>query len=749
MNEQNIYQGTNAELPPGGGGGSGGVPSGGLNPVNLLRIVLRRWVTVVLLTIAGVLGGILYTQLVPPVYKAHAELEMSVRRPRVINNDAVFEDNSASRDTDAIFNTRFAKFRSPAMERLASDEYIKRYPDQMGKGSVNGSTVGRYTLAKWIRDDVNWSKVPDANIVRVSHESSDPEFSAQLVNVLTHCAGVLMMQENQALSDEAVKWLISQVEDQRASLEDVEKQLAAIREELQLDSLQQRKTALGQSLVSVSQEKEELISRLASRKTVYEFVAGLKDTDPNLEMLPTGLPKEEQLNELIRVWRSANDELLLVADRYTELHPEHRKAAEKEVRARSRLEQFIELSSRAVLNEIELLEKQEKQVDDRIEAMKSEALELEQKLMVGMQQLQRLERKRDAADNAYQNMLRRMEEARLSADENMAYTKVIRDATVPYIPIRPRKVRVLVLSIFLGMFAGSGLAILMAFWSDKIAEVNDLKMLGLNVLGTIPTQKKVDSRGELATIGLRDKFDHIVEIFSGINALICSDRYLEQSRMLLVCSVFPGEGKTVTACNLAISSALNGMRTLLIDGDLRRPQLVNIFNIPEEHPSLLEWLSNGEARLSHGQLISKDIIENLDVITSRPVKDVNPAELLGRGQLTELLIWAREHYERIIIDSPPLGPVGDALVLANHADSLIVISRIGKTRRRALKFALARFQELEVPVLGCIANDVPHSLSGLFGGAEGYGYGYGYSGSYKAHWRVPVAVALLCAEELS
>ena len=195
----------------------------------------------------------------------------------------------------------------------------------------------------------------------------------------------------------------------------------------------------------------------------------------------------------------------------------------------------------------------------------------------------------------------------------------------------------------------------------------------------------------------------------------------------------PGEGKTISACNLAISSALNGARTLLIDGDLRRPQLVNIFNLDEEHPSLLEWLSNGEQTLEHNQLVFKGIIDNLDVIVSRPLKEINPAELLGRGRLAELLDWARKNYDRIIIDSPPLGPVGDAQVLANQADSTIIVSRLGKTRRRGLKFALSRFREIDAYVLGCIANDVPHSLVGLFGGAEGYGYGY--DGSYKPYGR--------------
>lgn len=729
MDARNIYQGGVGYQ--GSPANHGEVPSsGGLDPMNLLRIVLRQWKTVLLLALLGGLAGVLYTQFSTPIFVADAELEMSVRRPRVINNDAVFEDNNGGRDADAIFNTRFAKFKSPAMERLAAQEFLKQRPEKTT--SKSGSEIGPYTLASWIQH-VSWYKDPSANIVHVSFENSDPEFAAKLVNVLTYCAGVLMIQENQALSDEAVKWLITQADEQRDSLEEVERQLANIRNELRLDSLEQRKAALGQSLVSVSQEKETLISKLASRKTIYNFISGLKDTDPNLEMLPSGLPKEEQLNELILAWRTANNELLNIADRYTDIHPEYRKAAENERRARGRLEQFIDLASKSVLNEIDLLEKQVKQVDERIDTVKSEALELDQLLESGTQRLQSLERKRDAADDAYQTMLKRMEEARLSADENMAYTKVIREASVPRIPVRPRKIRAIALSVFLGVLAGSVLSILIAFWTDKIASVNDLKALKLNILGTIPSQKKMISREDLATIGLRDRFSHIVEIFAGINALISSGKYVDLTKVILISSVMPGEGKTVSACNLAISSALNGSRTLLIDADLRRPQLVNVFGISAEHPSLLEWLSNGENSFRHDQLVSAGIIENLDVITSRHLQDINPAELLGRGRLAELINWAREHYDRVIIDSPPLGPVGDAHVLANQSDSIIMVSRIGKTRRRGLKFALARFNEIDAYVLGCIANDVPHSLSGLFGGAEGYGYGYGYGGNYKSY----------------
>lgn len=734
MNNQNmenggVYQAGGTPLPVAqrAKGHSGGINL--LDPLALLRMVMLHWLTVLLLVVCGGLAGVLYIQKATPLYKAESAIEMSIRRPRVINNDAVIQDYSLIRDEGVVFNTRFEKFKSPAMERLATGEYFKRYPEDEAKGNEKG--ISKQRLASLIRD-VIWKKDPTANIVRVSYYSSDPQFAARLVNVLSHCAGLLMQQENQAISDEAVKWLVTQVEDQRQELEQVEGDLARVRDELKLDSIEQRKNTLAQALISVSGEKESLISTLASRKTVYQYVLELKKTDPNLEMLPTGLPKEEQLNELLRNWRAANDELLLAAGHYTKIHPEYRKAAEKEQRARDRLEQFIDVAAKAVQNEIDLLEKQLDQVDERIARMEKEALNLELQRVSGMQRIQRIERKRDAADNAYQAMLRRMEEARLSADENMAFTKVIRDAEVPILPVSPNKPKVLVLSVFLGGLLGAVFVVILSVLTDKIESVTDLKAYGLNLLGAVPPQKNVESRGELATLGLRDKFSAIVEVFAGINAQFCSGKYAGKTRVVVLSSAMPGEGKTVSACNLAICSAMNGSKTLLIDGDLRRPQIANIFSIGEDHLSLLEWLSRGDAAGSVNELISRDVIENLDVVSSRPMKDVNPAELIGRGQLIQLLSWAREHYDRVIIDSPPIGAVGDAQVLANLSDAVILVSRIGKTRRRAFRFSLAKFEDIDAYLVGCIANDVPHSLAGKFSGAEGYAYNSRYGG-YKPY----------------
>jgi capsular exopolysaccharide synthesis family protein len=706
------------------GGEPGSEDEEGIDLLKLVRILLRRWYTVLIFLIIGGLSAFLYINTATPIYKAEAELEMSVRRPKVIESQAVYDDASSVRDTDIIINTRFAKFRSPTMEEMAIAEYFKRVPE----GPLKAEKIQDI-----LRENVTWSKDRKANIVRVTAEYDDPKVAAQLVNVLTYCAGTLMIQENQDQSDGAVQWLRDQVEEQRASLDKVEQQLSNLRKEVQLDSLQQRKSALGEALNEVAAERSQVQSRLESRKAIYEFVVELNETQQDLAKLPTGLPKEAELNRLMTDWREAQYNLEQVEDIYTKEHPERMRLAKEEERARERVDEFITIAGESVKNEIRLLERQLAQLDRRVEQMEAQSVQLEMSVVSGEQKLQSLERRREAADDAYSAVLKRMEEARLSADENTAFIKIIRNAEIPKDPIRPRKLIILALGLMVGTGLGTIMAFLMEFWTDKIVLVSDLRELGLNIIGTIPTQKKVESRGDLATIGLKDKFSHVFEIFCGINTLLSSRRYQEQTHVMLVCSVMPGEGKTISACNLAISSAMNDTKTLLIDGDLRRPRLANVFEISEEHPSLLEWLSSTDEALDLEHLVNSDVHANLDVITSRPSRQTNPAELMGRARLTELIDWARKNYDRVIIDSPPIGLVGDTQALANQADSVVVVSRLKQTRKRSLKFALGRLTELDATVVGCIANDVPHSLAGMFQGGGDYSYGYGGNGSYKPY----------------
>ncbi|MDZ8117763.1 polysaccharide biosynthesis tyrosine autokinase [Pontiella agarivorans] len=719
--------------PPGDPAGPYGAPhqpaplnlkgSGGLKPMRLLFMVLRRWYVPVIFGVLGILVGIIRAIFAVPVYQAKAEIEMSIQRPQFIQTEVNLEEGGGTLSEDVIFNTRFAKFGSPAMEEIASEVYFSKYSKEEYLQRTAWSGV--QDLAYWVRQ-VGWYKQGNANIVHVSFRCPDPEFAAQLVNVMIESAGLLMERDNKELSDGAVKWLVDQTEVLRKELEGVELELADKRQAFQITTLEQRRESLGAILADLEAQKAGLENQLALRQTEYNYLSEWEESGRSIETLPTGLPKEQQLYELLGTWQTALDEFQRVSEKYTQKHPRYQEAKRAEERALARLDQFIEVSWKAIQNELTLLKTKIGQMQGRVVKIETELRDLDKKIADGKRKLLKLERKRDTAEASYRSVLQRTENTRLAAEQDTAFVKVLREAAVPRIPIAPDKKKIVIITVFLFGVLGAGLAVAMEFLMNRVGSVTDLKDLGLHVLGILPRESKYMTRADIAKSGIVDSFGAMVEVFVGINGYILSEKFKEQSEVLMVSSAGPGEGKTISSCNLAISLARNGLKTLLIDADLRRPQVGNIFEIPSEHPSLLEWLSSRHEGMEHRQLVSHNMIENLDVITSRPLKNVNPAEMLGRKELAELVEWARSEYDRVIIDTPPIGPVGDGVVLASYVDSVIVVSRVGKTNMRSLKSMLSRLLEVDVLILGCIANDVPYSLAGKFSGAEGYGYGHSY-----------------------
>ena len=188
--------------------------------------------------------------------------------------------------------------------------------------------------------------------------------------------------------------------------------------------------------------------------------------------------------------------------------------------------------------------------------------------------------------------------------------------------------------------------------------------------------------------------------------MLDSAQYRARSTVILVASSVPEEGKTITSSNLAIACAKNGQRVLLIDFDLRRPRMVGIFPMPPEGRGLLDYLSSSGADTSPAELAYATGCPNLTVIASRPVKGASPAELVGSRRVTELLTWARQHFDRVVIDAPPLGLVSDALVLAGLSDCVLVMARPDISRKQATLHTIRRFREAGISLISAVINDI-------------------------------------------
>ena len=226
---------------------------------------------------------------------------------------------------------------------------------------------------------------------------------------------------------------------------------------------------------------------------------------------------------------------------------------------------------------------------------------------------------------------------------------------------------------------------------------------GLKVLVNIPHVES-KSRREIATASLLQRFSEVAEAFACLRSLLDSQAYKNQSKVILVASSLPAEGKTTTCCNLATAFARSGQRTLLLDFDLRRPRIAGIYPMPPGARGLLDYLSGSSTAME--ELAYATDCSNLSVIASRPVTEASPAELMGGTKVEALIIWARANYDRVILDGPPLGLVSDSLVLAGLSDCVLVVARPSISRKRAVRHTVQRFRDVGVGAIAGVMNDV-------------------------------------------
>jgi capsular exopolysaccharide synthesis family protein len=174
-----------------------------------------------------------------------------------------------------------------------------------------------------------------------------------------------------------------------------------------------------------------------------------------------------------------------------------------------------------------------------------------------------------------------------------------------------------------------------------------------------------------------------------------------KNKSFIISSSFPAEGKSITCANIAITLAQNANRVLIIDADLRKPTQHKIFRVDNSHG--LSTILVGFDKL--GEAIHKDVDKNLDLITSGPIPP-NPSELLGSNRMDVLLDKLNEFYDYIVIDTPPINVVTDAIVLAPKTAGVALVSRQKVTTYDEIKKALDAIEFAKVKVLGIIVNDI-------------------------------------------
>jgi len=692
---------------------------GSLDPFRLLRVLRKKWLTVLLVLVFAGIAATYYLLTTPKVYQATSMVELSVRRPRIMTQQAaVIEDPSAGSQSEEIFNTRLEKFKGRVMREAAITRFRKQHPEcKLQDGELNG-LFGSLNLALLRR----------TRLVKIEFSHTDPQFAADFCTAFTEAAEASVYDENRIASDAAVIWLETQCVNQRAEVEKADASLLKYRQENKIDVLESQRKTVDNALMDFNKVLVELEGDEAKERDLLATLSAVELKPENAGKLPSSIPRGDEIKAAMDKWTVALAERDALLSKYTAKHPEVQAKDGVVAMFRGQALDALNRAKATAASNLELFKKQAESLRQKKADQAKLASELELQIVERRTHLTALERTRDACDTAYRGILGRIQEARMAADENTATVKIVERPSVPEKPVKPKPVRIIALAILLGLMGGIALALVTDTMEDHVTGPHDFDVeAGIKVLAMVP-HVKAGERRDIATASLNQRFSQITEAFAGLRSMLDSAQYKDHSKVILVASSIPAEGKTITSCNLAIACAKNGQKVLLIDFDLRRPRLVGILSMPPEGRGLLDYLSDTGAETAPAALAYATECPNLSAIASRPVKGASPAELVGSKKVVELLKWARENFDRVIIDAPPLGLVSDALVLGGLSDCVLVMARPETSRKRATLHTIHRFREAGLRLIAAVINDVDFAK-----GSPYNTYSYHYYGHYQSY----------------
>jgi len=276
---------------------------------------------------------------------------------------------------------------------------------------------------------------------------------------------------------------------------------------------------------------------------------------------------------------------------------------------------------------------------------------------------------------------------------------VVEKAKTPMFPSSPNKKRNILLGIMVALFGGIGLTFFVEYLDNTIKSPDDAEeRFGVPVIGMINHFK--DRKKTVETAVLETPRSSIAESFRALRAALMLSTAEHPPKRVLVTSMSPGEGKTTMAANLAVTLANSANRVLLVDGDLRKPRIHEIFDL-DNSKGLATYL----AGTSDEKIINTAPHENMGIITAGPTPP-NPGELLGSQKMKDLLKVISEKFDFIIFDSSPILAASDSLVMSNLLDGTIIVSRAGKTSYEVMNRGLRSLSGVNAHILGMAINAV-------------------------------------------
>ncbi|RMH12680.1 MAG: polysaccharide biosynthesis tyrosine autokinase, partial [Gemmatimonadetes bacterium] len=576
----------------------------------------------------------------------------------------------------------------------------------------------------------------DAGIVTVRYESSDTLLVHEVPNRLAASFISRRQRIQKTEASSTVRFLEDQIDTLARQLAAAEERLVAFREEGQVVSIEAEANAQVTELARLQADRNAIdAERSALQELMDEIDREATTADPagpspyrRLLSFPT-LLKNQSTSELLRSLTEVENQRSVLLQRRT--------MADDDVQQFTQRIRELEAQLRTVATTyLQGLTNQVQSYDQTLEQFAAQLEVIPQKQV----QLARLEREEKVLSELFTLLQTRLKEAQIAQAVEDASIRVVDPAILPSEPIKPKTVLNIALGLILGMMLGVGLAFTREHMDDTVHTREDLVEAtgGAPIMGMIPRIRQRGLRpsktsaaangashlGERLVAG-RDPRNPVSEAYRSLRTNITFSNPDRPPKTIVFTSPLPQDGKSTSAANLAITLAQQGTRVLLVDADLRRGVLNNVFDLPRE-PGLSDVIT-GQAKLSEALRVV-DLGESgrmhfLPTGTLPP----NPAELLGSERMKTLLRHLEEQFDAIILDSAPLTVVTDAAVLGTNAEGVLLVARANVTERGAIRYSVDQLKHVRAPILGVVLNDIDFRRDSRYSSSYGrYGYYYQY-----------------------
>jgi polysaccharide biosynthesis transport protein len=694
-------------------------------------ILKRRWLvsSIVMLSVFGVTAFVTYTT--KPVYQSEGKLVFTKK-------DAASSLTSLSAKMGELGGlTNLSNPVDTEAEIIRSYPIVRKTITDLKLKNDEGEQLPLEIFLKKLK----LKAIRGTDVLQLSYRSTNPQEAANVVNSIMKYYLESNIRTNRTEARSAREFLSKQLPEVEKRVTKAELNLRRFKENNRVVALdveaQTGLESLGKLDEAITQSQGELAA--ASTRSValqYQMKLG---TQQAVDL--SSLSQSPGVQQVLTEYQKTQSELAIARSLYTNDNPKVVDLVMKEASLKNVLEERVAQT----VGSSQSLPKQNLQIGELKQALTQDLVkseverlaltnqigELRRVLIVNrrrldslprleQQQLQ-LQRQLSVAQLTYQELLKQFQLVEVLENQNVGNSRIISEALIPDRPVSPKIPLNLALGGFLGILLGAATALLLESMNQSLKNIEEAnRLLGFPLLGTIPQygeknpKNRKEGRQELPL--LDDPYSPVSTSFEMLQTNLGFTVSDKELRVILVTSSTAGEGKSFVSANLALAAAHVGRRVLLVDADMRRPRQHRVWEIPN-----LLGLSNILA--GHTQLKNavQEVSPQVDMLPAGKIPP-NPVTLLDSQRMIDLVEEAKNNYDLVIIDAPPLTAVTDPLIIGKYVDGLLLVVRPGKVEYSAVKSSKSLLDQAKVNVLGMAVNGISEE--------SGYGGYYYYRGYY-------------------